>query len=47
MGALAFVFAGQGAQYSGMDLELYERSAAALNIFDRAEALWNMLSWQY
>ena len=38
MGSLAFVFAGQGAQYPGMGKSLYERSPAARRAFDAAEA---------
>ena len=36
---IAFVFAGQGAQYSGMGKALYEASAAAKNVFDTCENL--------
>ena len=39
MGKIAFVFAGQGAQYPGMGRELYEASPAARAAFDRAESL--------
>lgn len=39
MAALAFVFAGQGAQYPGMGEALYASSPAARAVFDRAEAL--------
>ncbi len=39
MGKIAFVFAGQGAQHSGMGKDYYSANAAAKAVFDRAEAL--------
>ena len=39
MGKVAFVFAGQGAQYPGMGKSLYESSEAARRIMDAAEAI--------
>ena len=39
MKKLAFVFAGQGAQYPGMGAALYEKSPAARRVFDEAESV--------
>ncbi len=39
MGKIAYVFAGQGAQYVGMGQSLYEASPAARAVLDRAEAI--------
>ncbi|MFR0911533.1 MAG: hypothetical protein ACLSF6_01850 [Evtepia gabavorous] len=39
MGKIAFVFAGQGAQYPGMGQELAQCSPAAAEIFAKLDAL--------
>ncbi|MHB1151743.1 MAG: ACP S-malonyltransferase [Eubacteriales bacterium] len=39
MGKIAFVFAGQGAQYSGMGKTLYDNSLAAKSVFDAVDAI--------
>lgn len=39
MGKIAFVFSGQGAQYTGMGKSLYDNSPAAKTVFDTAETI--------
>lgn len=39
MGKIAFVFSGQGAQYSGMGKAFYESSPAAKAVFDMADSI--------
>lgn len=39
MGKIAFVFSGQGAQYSGMGKELYNNSPAAKSVYDMADGI--------
>ncbi|MFV0497720.1 MAG: ACP S-malonyltransferase [Candidatus Fimivivens sp.] len=39
MGKIAFLFSGQGAQYSGMGKSLYETSPAARQVFDLADTI--------
>lgn len=39
MGKIAFVFAGQGAQYQGMGKDIYQSSKVAKEIFDISESL--------
>lgn len=39
MGKIAFVFSGQGTQYSGMGKDLYDNSPAAKEVFDTADSI--------
>lgn len=46
MGKIAFVFSGQGAQYTGMGKELFDCSPAAKAVYDMADSIRNNTSQQ-